>query len=171
MCSRERMTVDGCLSHPWIKNSESQGGVINKEGLSEFQAQYKLKVGLKNVLPYVYVNIHAYLWYKLEHAKYQFCTSPKLLVVCFCKSLYNLLIVLPHRVDLQPPGVQSYSSPCCLYWRADRRLGSDWTRTQPQESCLSQILVCMESIWIRSPGLTGSPGKVLYLLYHLIMIV
>lgn len=52
--------MDGCLSHPWIKNSESQGGVINKEGLSEFQAQYKLKVGLKNVLPYVYVNIHAY---------------------------------------------------------------------------------------------------------------
>ncbi|XP_034299497.2 titin homolog isoform X7 [Magallana gigas] len=40
---KERMTVDGCLSHPWIKNSESQGGVINKEGLSEFQAQYKLK--------------------------------------------------------------------------------------------------------------------------------
>lgn len=55
------MTVDGCLSHPWIKNSESQGGVINKEGLLEFQAQYKLKVGLKNVLPYEYVNIHAYL--------------------------------------------------------------------------------------------------------------
>lgn len=39
--------MDGCLSHPWIKNSESQGGVINKEGLSEFQAQYKQKVGLK----------------------------------------------------------------------------------------------------------------------------
>ena len=47
---RERMTVDGCLSHPWIKNMESQGGVINRERLSEFQAQYKLRVGVNYIL-------------------------------------------------------------------------------------------------------------------------
>lgn len=49
------MTVDGCLSHPWIKNSESQGGVINKEGLSEFQAQYKLSVGVN-----MFYQMHTY---------------------------------------------------------------------------------------------------------------
>ncbi|XP_062595919.1 titin-like isoform X3 [Saccostrea cucullata] len=40
---KERMTVDGCLSHPWIKNAESQGGVISRDRLSEFQTQYKLR--------------------------------------------------------------------------------------------------------------------------------
>ena len=44
------MTVDGCLSHPWIKNMESQGGVINRERLSEFQTQYKLRVGVNYIL-------------------------------------------------------------------------------------------------------------------------
>ena len=48
------MTVDGCLSHPWIKNMESQGGVINRERLSEFQAQYKLRVGVNYILYITY---------------------------------------------------------------------------------------------------------------------
>lgn len=70
------MTVDGCLSHPWIKNSESQGGVINKEGLSEFQAQYKLRVGVN-----MFYQMHTYN-YKLENTKHHICTR-LVHTVCF----------------------------------------------------------------------------------------
>ena len=80
---------------------------------------------------------------------------PQITYLCLVFSLFS------HRVPQQPPVVLSRYSPCCLCWRASGKRGSQGARTPLLESCPSRSPDFMESIWIRSPGLTGNPGIIL----------